>query len=138
MVNSCNVATKGFLVFDYDTRSTNFGYTHEVASGHASTKFAVSVSSIHGSATIIADHEDSLFNLYLSDFTQTTGAFAKFFVSSNNKINDINYIELAALVICNATNTPYNAEIHNTNQLTGTTYLSTNIKTNIQVGNSLT
>jgi hypothetical protein len=56
MINACNVATKGFNLFDYDTRATNNGFTHEVASGHPTTKRATSVSAIHGSTNIIGDY----------------------------------------------------------------------------------
>ena len=39
MVNACNVATKGFNLFDYDLRTNGLnGFTHEVASGHPTTK----------------------------------------------------------------------------------------------------
>ena len=56
MINACAVATKGFNAFDYDTRATLNGFTHEVASGHPTTKTGVSVSAIHGSTNIIGDH----------------------------------------------------------------------------------
>jgi hypothetical protein len=84
MIIACLAADKGFLIFDYDTRATNNGFTHEVASGHPTTKKGLSVSAIHGSTNIIGDHEDTLFNLYVGDFSITTGTFPKFFVTSNN------------------------------------------------------
>ena len=90
MINACWVVGKGFNLFDYDTRATNNGFTHEVASGHATTKRGYSVSSIHGSTTIIGDHNDSLFNLFVGDFSITTGTFPKYFVTSNNAMNDMN------------------------------------------------
>jgi hypothetical protein len=114
MINACNVANKGFNLFDYDTRATNNGFTHEVASGHATTKLGWSVSAIHGSTNIIGDHNDSLFNLYVGDFGITTGTFPKFFVCSTNLMNDLNYIEGTVLVIANANSTPLNIEIHDT------------------------
>jgi hypothetical protein len=112
MINACYVSGKGFNLFDYDTRSTNNGFTHEVASGHATTKKGYSVSAIHGSTTIIGDHDDTLFNLYVGDFSITTGTFPKFFVTSNNAINDLNYIEGTVLIIAIGNITPHNIEIH--------------------------
>jgi hypothetical protein len=56
MLNACNVSGKGFNLFDFDTRATNNGFTHEVASGHVTTRYARSVSAIHGSTKIIGDH----------------------------------------------------------------------------------
>jgi hypothetical protein len=72
------------------------------------------VSAIHGSTNIIGDHIDSLFNLYVGDFSITTGTFPKSFVTSNNRMNDLNYIESTALVLATANPTPYNIEIHDT------------------------
>jgi hypothetical protein len=129
MINACYVAGKGFNLFDYDTRATLNGFTHEVASGHPTTKSGYSVSAIHGSTTIIGDHVDSLFNLYLGDFSITTGTFPKYFVTSNPHMWDLNYIEGTVLVMASSHSPPYNIEIHNTNQATGTTYLPTNIRT---------
>jgi hypothetical protein len=114
MINSCNVPTKGFNVFDFDTRATNNGFIHEVASGHATTKKGWSVSAIHGSTNIIGDHEDSRAELYVGDFSITTGTFPKFFVSSNTKMEDMNYIEGTSLVIAVSFGSPYNIEIHDT------------------------
>jgi hypothetical protein len=73
------------------------------------------VSAIHGSTNIIGDHNDSLFNLYVGDFSITTGTFPKYFVTSNDRMNDLNYIEGTTLVIASAFNTPRNIEIHDTN-----------------------
>jgi hypothetical protein len=115
MINACIVNGKGFNLFDYDTRATNNGFTHEVASGHPTTKWARSVAAIHGSTNIIGDHQDSLFELYVGDFSITTGTFPKFFISSNNAMNDLNYIEDTVLIIATAYSTPYNIEIHDTN-----------------------
>jgi hypothetical protein len=112
MINACNVSTKGFNLFDYDTRATNNGFTHEVASGHATTKNGVSVSAIHGSTNIIGDHNDSLFNLYVGDFSITTGTFPKLFVASNSAIRDMNYIEGTVLILAGSSNSPFNIEIH--------------------------
>jgi hypothetical protein len=56
MINACWVSGKGFNVFDYDTRATLNGFTHEVASDHVTTRKGRSVSAIHGSTTIIGDH----------------------------------------------------------------------------------
>jgi hypothetical protein len=112
MISPCNVPTKGFNIFDYDTRATLNGFTHEVASGHLTTKWARSVSAIHGSTTIIGDHDDSLFELYVGDFSITTGTFPKFFVTSNNGMADLNYIEGTVLVMATAYSTPLNIEIH--------------------------
>jgi hypothetical protein len=102
MVTACWATGKGFNLFDYDTRATNFGFTYEVASGHPTTKKGISVSAIHGSTNIIGDHVDTLFNLYNGDFSITTGTFPKFFVTSNNRMNDLNYIEGTALIIATA------------------------------------
>jgi hypothetical protein len=102
MISSCWITGKGFNLFDYDTRATLNGFTHEVASGHPTTRKAVSVSAIHGSTIIIGDHQDSLFELYVGDFSITTGTFPKFFVTSNNMMNDINYIEGTVLIIATA------------------------------------
>ena len=44
-------------------------------------------------------------------------------------MTDLNYIEGTSLIMATATSSPYNVEIHDTNQATGSTYLSTNIKT---------
>jgi hypothetical protein len=129
MINACYVTGKGFNVFDYDTRSTLNGFTHEVASGHPTTKKAWSVSATHGSTSIIGDHEDALFNLYVGDFSITTGTFPKLFVTSNNWMNDLNYIESTTLIMATSGfNAPRNIEIHDTTQATGATYLSTNIR----------
>ena len=83
MITCCDVASKGFNLFDYDTRATANGFTHEVASGHLTTKRAVSVSAIHGSTNIIGDHVDTRMELYVGDFSITTGTFPKFFVTSS-------------------------------------------------------
>ena len=72
------------------------------------------MSAIHGSTNIIGDHEDSLFNLYVGDFSITTGTFPKYFVSSNTAMNDLNYIEGTMLVMATAYLTPRNIEIHDT------------------------
>jgi hypothetical protein len=77
MINACAITGKGFNLFDYDTRATNNGFSHEVASGHTTTKYGRSISAIHGSTNIIGDHEDSLFNLYVGAFSITTGTFPK-------------------------------------------------------------
>jgi hypothetical protein len=115
MISACHVLNKGFNLFDYDTRATNNGFTHEVASGHSTTKRGHSVSAIHGSTTIIADHDDTLFNLYIGDFSITIGTFPKYFVSSNLRMTDMNYIESTALIIAGARDPSWNIEIHNTN-----------------------
>jgi hypothetical protein len=73
------------------------------------------VSAIHGSTNIIGDHFDGLFNLYVGDFSITTGTFPKFFVASNSQIIDMNYIEGTALIMATAYHTPRNIEIHDTN-----------------------
>jgi hypothetical protein len=70
------------------------------------------VSAIHGSTNIIADHEDTLFNLYVGDFSITTGPFPKYFVASNNRMIDINYIEGTVLIMATSHTSPYNIEIH--------------------------
>jgi hypothetical protein len=70
------------------------------------------VSAIHGTTNIIGDHEDTLFNLYVGDFSITTGTFPKYFITSNNRMQDINYIEGTMLVMASAWNTPRNIEIH--------------------------
>ena len=128
MVSACYENTKGFHIFDYDAIATNAGFQHEVASGHPTTKRGYSISAIHGSTNIIADHNDGLFELYIGDFRITTGAFPKLFVSSNNAMIDLNYIEGTALVMATAGSSPHNVELHDTSQATGTTYLGTNIK----------
>jgi hypothetical protein len=39
MITACNLPVgRGFNAFDYDTRATLNGFTHQVASGHPSTK----------------------------------------------------------------------------------------------------
>ena len=39
MIIACNWPVgKGFNLFDYDTRATNNGFSHEVASGHLTSK----------------------------------------------------------------------------------------------------
>jgi hypothetical protein len=115
MISACNVASYGFYAFDYDTRATNGGYTHELASGHATTKRGFSVSTIHGSTNMIGDHDDTLFNLFIGDFSITTGTFPKFFVSSNDKMSDLNYIEGTVLVMAVSIDSPRNIELHDTN-----------------------
>ena len=116
MINPCYVVGKGFNVFDYDLRTNGLnGFTHEVASGHATTKKGYSVSAIHGSTTIIGDHDDTFFNLYVGDFSITTGTFPKFFVSSNDKMSDLNYIEGTVLVMAVSIDSPRNIELHDTN-----------------------
>jgi hypothetical protein len=115
MIIACYIANKGFHIFDYDTTYSLNGFTHEVASGHATTKKATCVSAIHGSTSIIGDHEDNLFNLYLGDFSITTGTFPKFFISSTVGMIDLNYIEGTALVMATAGFAPINIEIHDTN-----------------------
>jgi hypothetical protein len=112
MINSCFSSGKGFYIFDYDTRATNNGFKHEVASGFETTKCALSVSAIHASTNIIGDHYDSIPNIYVADYNQSTGTFPKFFVSSNNYAHDMNYIEGTVLIIATAWNPPYNIEIH--------------------------
>jgi hypothetical protein len=113
MINSCTIVNFGFHIFDFNTRATLNGFTHEVASGHPTSKFARSVSAIHGSTNIIGDHDDSLARLFVGDFSITTGTFPKFFVTSNNLMNDLNYIEGTVLVIAtSALYAPYNIELH--------------------------
>ena len=70
------------------------------------------MSAIHGSTSIIGDHTDTLFNLYVGDFSITTGTFPKFFVTSNTHINDLNYIEGTVLITAIPYITPFNVEIH--------------------------
>jgi hypothetical protein len=53
--------------------------------------------------------------LYVGDFSITTGTFPKFFLSSNNAIYNMNYIEGTLLVIATARSSPWNIEIHDTN-----------------------
>jgi hypothetical protein len=112
MINVCNVSNKGFNVYNYDTRATANGFTHEVASGHATAKAARSVSAIHGSTNIIADHDDNRKELYVTIFSQTTGPFPKLFVTSSNVTDDMNYIEGTALIIATSYLNPFNIEIH--------------------------
>jgi hypothetical protein len=113
MISACRNNGNGFYAFDYDTRATSGGYTHEVASGHPTTKNGNSVSAIHGSTNIAADHNDSRFEIYVGDFSITTGAFPKFFVSSKRMINDLNYIEGTVLILTTAGwGGPFNIEIH--------------------------
>jgi hypothetical protein len=114
MINACPVAGKGFQIFDYDTRVTANGFTHQVASGHPTTKAGVGVSAVHGSTNIIGDHDDSRFELYVGDFSITTGTFPKYFVTSNNRMHDMNYIEGSALIIAVSSVSPFNIEIHDT------------------------
>ena len=102
MINACDFSGKGFNVFDYDTRATFNGFTHEVASSHPTTKSGRSVSAIHGSTNIIVDHDDTFFNLYVGDFSITTGTFPKYFICSNIKMNDLNYIEGTVLIMATA------------------------------------
>jgi hypothetical protein len=113
MINACWVSGKGFNAFDYDTRATLNGFTHQVASGHATTKKCASVSAIHGSTNIIGDHEDTRFELYVGDFSITTGTFPKYFATSNTYMNDMNYIEGTVLIMATVADyPPYNIEIH--------------------------
>ena len=115
MIVACNIANKGFNLFDYDTRATLNGFTHEVASGHATTKRGISVSAVHGSTNIIGDHADGLPNLFIGDFIITTGTFSKYLISSSNAMGDINYIEGTVLVLVTASwDGPWNIEIHDT------------------------
>jgi hypothetical protein len=114
MMIACYSSNKGFYIFDYDTRTTNAGFTHEVASGHPTTKYASSVSAIHGSTTIIGDHYDTIFKLYVGDFSITAGTFPKYFVTSSNRMIDMNYIEGTVLVMATSSSNPYNIEIHDT------------------------
>jgi hypothetical protein len=116
MINACAITGKGFNAFDYDTRVTLNGFTHEVASGHATTKRGLCISAIHGSTNIIVDHDDSIANLFFGDFSITTGTFPKYFVASNNYMHDLNYIEGTALIIATSSLwSPFNIEIHDTN-----------------------
>jgi hypothetical protein len=69
MIIACNVATKGFVIFDYNTRATANGFTHQVAPGHPTTKKGFTVSAIHGSTNIIGDHDDSRAELYVAAFS---------------------------------------------------------------------
>jgi hypothetical protein len=112
MIIACSVSGKGFNVFDYETRATNNGFTHEVASGHATPKAGISVSAIHGSTNIIGDHSDSLFELYIGDFSITTGPFPKFLVTSSSRTSDMNYIEGTVLILATTSNYYCNIEIH--------------------------
>jgi hypothetical protein len=70
------------------------------------------LSAIHGSTNIIGDHDDSLPNIFIGNFSITTGTFPKFLVCTNNRMNDLNYIEGTVLVIATANGPPYNIEIH--------------------------
>jgi hypothetical protein len=74
------------------------------------------VSAIHASTSIVGDHWDTRFELYVGDFSITTGIFPKIFVTSNSRMFDLNYFEGTVLVMASATWTvPYNLEIHDTN-----------------------
>ena len=73
------------------------------------------MSAIHGSTNIIGDHNDGIFNLYVGDFSITTGTFPKFFVTSTTLMAEINYIQGTVLVIATSYNTLLNIEIHDTN-----------------------
>jgi hypothetical protein len=84
MINACNINNFGFYIFDYDTRVTSNGFSHEIATGHLTTKRGFSVSAIHGSTSIIGDYDDSRMELYLAPYTQSTGTFPKYFIPSNN------------------------------------------------------
>jgi hypothetical protein len=134
MISACTVNGKGFNAYDYKTRAINNGFTHEVASSHLGAKSAYSVSGIHDSTSIIGDHNDGIFNLFVGDFSISTGTFPKYFIASNIYMNDLNYIEGTVLIIAVAREAPYNIEIHATAQATGTTYLPTNIKTGVFTG----
>jgi hypothetical protein len=112
MINACNVSGKGLYAFDYDTRATNNGFTHEVASGHPTAKRGISVSAIHGSTNIIGDHDDSINRLYVGDFSITTGTFPKYFLTYSAYMNDLNYIEGTVLVMATANSNPLSIEIH--------------------------
>jgi hypothetical protein len=112
MINACNVIGKGFHTYDYDTRATLNGFTHEVASGHLGAKNAYSVSGIHGTISIIGDHNDGGYRLYVVDFSITTGTFPKFFVTTSTAMSDLNYIEGTVLIMATARSTPFNIEIH--------------------------
>jgi hypothetical protein len=114
MINACANTGKTFNLFDYDTRATNNGFTHEVASGHPTTKNCYSVSAIHGSTNIIGDHDDSRMELYVGDFSITTGTFPKYFVCSIDKMSDMNYIEGTVLIMATSHVGPKNFEIHDT------------------------
>jgi hypothetical protein len=70
------------------------------------------VSAIHGSTNIIGDHHDGFARLFVGDFSITTGTFPKYFTTSNNRMNDLNYIEGTVLVMATAWFSPYNIEIH--------------------------
>jgi hypothetical protein len=72
------------------------------------------VSAIHGSTNIIGDHDDGIPNLYVGDFSITTGTFPKLFVTSSNAMYDMNYIEGTVLIIATAGGSPRNIEIHDT------------------------
>jgi hypothetical protein len=84
MIVACIVTGKGFHAYNFDTRLTLNGFTHEVASGHLTTKRGYSVSAVHGSTNIAVDHSDSRAEIYVGDFSITTGTFPKLFVTSNN------------------------------------------------------
>jgi hypothetical protein len=112
MINACRNDGKGFNIFDYDTIAILNGFTHQVASGHPTTRNGYSVSAIHGSTNIIGDHNDNRKELYVGDFSITTGTFPKSFVTSNSITEDMNYIEGTSLIIATSASTPYNIEIH--------------------------
>jgi hypothetical protein len=134
MIIACWISGKGFHINDYDTRLTNGGFSHEVASGHATAKRGYSVSAIHGTTNFMADHWDDRMEVYVAAFSQTTGTFPKFFVASNIIIVDMSYIENSALVVIIGYQSPANIEIHDTTQATGTTYSGTNRKTGATTG----
>jgi hypothetical protein len=114
ILSACWNTNKGFYIFDYETRATNAGLTYELASGHPTTKSGFSVGPIHGSTTIIADHDDNRSELYVGDFSITTGTFPKFFVTTSRYSGDLNYIESTVLIIATGFNAPYSVEIHDT------------------------
>jgi hypothetical protein len=69
LYNLYNISSKGFNVFDYGTRATNNGFTHELASGHPPTRNGYIISAIHRSTTIIGDHDDNRKELCVGDFS---------------------------------------------------------------------
>jgi hypothetical protein len=133
MVNACNISNKGFMIFDYDTRATNAGFSHEVATGEPGPKKGAGVSAIDSTPNIIGDHWDTLYKLFIGAHTITTGTFSKQLVSSNIELPEINYIQRTSLVMAVSWNAPYNVEIHDTNSAAGSS--SNNIKTNVITSN---
>jgi hypothetical protein len=68
MASSCSFSGKGVYIFDYDSRSTNNGYRHQVAANQPGLKYGAGIGNTWNSTVIVYDYEDTIQRIYIVDY----------------------------------------------------------------------